>query len=158
MGNAPSLNITLPNLTVRRRSNSMPNNSSVSDSRNSSTKMRRSRSRPHKLVLRRRSGGDDDDNDDNDDNDDDDDDDMICSSYDERNPLYSQKREYLKQQMEKDVVIQQGYMYKYRKNALKKKWKKYWFVIRSGNLFIYKNEQEYVVKSIIPLENTKAIC
>ncbi|OUM69862.1 hypothetical protein PIROE2DRAFT_68474 [Piromyces sp. E2] len=100
---------------------------------------------------------DDEEEDDNDDNDDDDDDDDMCS-YDERNPMYTQRKEFLKQQMEKDVVVQQGYMYQYRKNALKKKWKKYWFVIRSGNLFIYKNEQEYVVKSIIPLENTLAIC
>jgi len=101
---------------------------------------------------------DDDDDNDEDNDDDDDDDDMICSSFDERNPMYTQRKEFLKQQMEKDVVIQQGYMYQYRKNALKKKWKKYWFVIRSGNLFIYKNEQEYVVKSIVPLKNTLAIC
>jgi hypothetical protein len=102
---------------------------------------------------------DDDDDDDEDDEEEDEDDDyMLSSSYDEHNSLYSQRKEYLKEQMEKDVIIQQGYMYKYRKNALKKKWKKYWFVIRSGNLFIYKNEQEYVVKSIIPLENTMAIC
>ncbi|ORX41630.1 PH-domain-containing protein [Piromyces finnis] len=101
---------------------------------------------------------DEDDDEDEDDDDDNDDDEIISSSYDERNPIYIQKKEFLKQQMEKDVVVQQGYMYQYRKNALKKKWKKYWFVIRSGNLFIYKNEQEYVVKSIIPLENTLAIC
>jgi hypothetical protein len=102
--------------------------------------------------------------DDDDDGDDDDygeeDEYMLGSSNDDHQSLsiYSQKKEYLKQQMEKDVIIQQGYMYKYRRNALKKKWKKYWFVIRNGNLFIYKNEQEYVVKSIIPLENTMAIC